>query len=773
MNISRNIAKSISAKLLVSTGIAITLVLGVSDYALVSETRSRTEAATIEKAQAEARAIAFEVNSELGMLSATARSVASSIAAGHHNGTLQRESVIDMLKPVAADNQLALESWFLEAPNAFDGQASSFKGNLQKGSNANGIFAPGWLKNQDGTLTQLALDEFYGEDSWTKATSSMKPLMTAPFMAQDLKLPLASISFPIRVDGKTLGITGIDISLQSLMKHVGELRPFGTGRVLLVAQNGNWLVGPNESMSMQPYKDIGEDKMTNALNTLEPFVLGQVVDEAAGGFTRVVQPFAIAGLGTTWLAIVDVPTSIVDAAVWQQTVMLAVGGFLVLLTVVFALYIAARRFIRVPLSSLVADVRRLGGGHYERAVAGQKRDDEIGSVAQALEQFRFALADTSRIQAEADTHRSAAESERFKSEEERARSVALQRRIVSTVGNGLSALSQGDLSHRITEDFPGEYQKLKSDFNDALSSLEETMNTMNLSVVNIGSGAGEISSSASDLARRTEQQAASLEETAAALNQLTEQVTASADNARKAAETVNLACDEATTSGDVVRAAISSMNGIEQSSVEVSRIIGVIDDIAFQTNLLALNAGVEAARAGEAGKGFAVVAQEVRELAQRSAKAAKEIKVLINTSADQVKDGVELVRKTGQALQKISDQVTGINILIREISMSANEQAVGLKEINIAINQMDQVTQQNTAMVEEATAASAALNDEAQTLKHLALRFKTSDFERLGGTELGGMAIRMRSPAASVSIGRACNPRRSALGNAAVNWEEF
>jgi methyl-accepting chemotaxis protein len=228
----------------------------------------------------------------------------------------------------------------------------------------------------------------------------------------------------------------------------------------------------------------------------------------------------------------------------------------------------------------------------------------------------------------------------------------------------------------------------------------------------------------------------------------------------------------------VVQKAIASMHGIEQSSTEVSRIIGVIDEIAFQTNLLALNAGVEAARAGEAGKGFAVVAQEVRELAQRSANAAKEIKTLINTSAVQVKEGVDLVGRAGETLHKIAEQVMGINGLIRQISASASEQAIGLKEINQAVNQMDQVTQQNAAMVEETTAASVTLNDEAQTLKTLVTRFRVSG-QRNAATALRSTAQQMRAPAAPAPRAAAPAPRRAVAqsrGSAAVaqdNWEEF
>jgi methyl-accepting chemotaxis protein len=197
-----------------------------------------------------------------------------------------------------------------------------------------------------------------------------------------------------------------------------------------------------------------------------------------------------------------------------------------------------------------------------------------------------------------------------------------------------------------------------------------------------------------------------------------------ADGAGQANGVVVAAKEDAERSGEVVRDAVAAMSGIETSANEISQIISVIDEIAFQTNLLALNAGVEAARAGEAGKGFAVVASEVRALAQRSAEAAKEIKALISTSAGQVQDGVELVGKAGDALQRIVAQVSEITILVTDIAASAKGQATALVEVNTAVNQMDQMTQQNAAMVEESTAASHSLASESQQLADLVGKFQ-------------------------------------------------
>ena len=296
--------------------------------------------------------------------------------------------------------------------------------------------------------------------------------------------------------------------------------------------------------------------------------------------------------------------------------------------------------------------------------------------------------------------------------------------VVTTLAEALDHLAQGDLAYRIDTTFPREFEQLRTDFNGAIGRLSSTLNDIVTTASAIRGGAGEMSAAADDLSRRTEHQAASLEETAAALDEITVTVRNTASGAKTASEVVLAARADARTSGEVVSHAVDAMSKIESSSSQIGKIIGVIDEIAFQTNLLALNAGVEAARAGEAGKGFAVVASEVRALAQRSATAAKEIKALVEASAAQVETGVRLVGETGGVLQRIVDRVAEIDGLITNIAASAQEQATGLHQVNTAINEMDQVTQQNAAMVEQSTAASHALVQESQGLAESVARFR-------------------------------------------------
>ena len=296
---------------------------------------------------------------------------------------------------------------------------------------------------------------------------------------------------------------------------------------------------------------------------------------------------------------------------------------------------------------------------------------------------------------------------------------------VSMLAQGLSRLAAGDLTVRIEADFEAHYAQLKIDFNAAVESLRATMSAITLATTGFVGGSDEIAGASGDLSRRMEGQVARLAQTAAALDGITTAVQRSADGAAEASAVVSTAKTDAERAGGVVKDAVGAMSEIEQSSGEITQIIGVIDEIAFQTNLLALNAGVEAARAGATGKGFAVVAQEVRALAQRSADAAKQIKALIATSTQHVARGVNLVGETGAALSGIVAKVADIDALISGVVRSARAQAGELVQVNVAVNEMDELTRQNASVLETAAASAGGLRAEAEDIATRLTRFQT------------------------------------------------
>jgi methyl-accepting chemotaxis protein len=381
------------------------------------------------------------------------------------------------------------------------------------------------------------------------------------------------------------------------------------------------------------------------------------------------------------------------------------------------------RSVTRPIRQVKGVLTAIAAGETGMAVPCTAYPNEVGEMARAVEVLRNSVEESAALRArEADQQRAMA-TERFESERSSGAAAERQARAIGELGWALEALAAGNLSVSLG-DIGADYAKLRRDFNAAVEALHNAIAAISETGHVVRDSASDISGATGNLAKRTEQQAAALEETAAALDEITATVGTAAERAREARVMVAETKASAGRSGEIVRSAVDAMGRIEASSSRISQIIGVIDEIAFQTNLLALNAGVEAARAGEAGRGFAVVAQEVRELAQRSANAAKEIKALISTSVHEVETGVALVRSTGDALVEIAVLVEKVNAHVETIATTAHEQSGGLREINASVNHMDQMTQQNAAMVEETTAASQTLAEQSHHLQHLLSTFR-------------------------------------------------
>jgi methyl-accepting chemotaxis protein len=462
-----------------------------------------------------------------------------------------------------------------------------------------------------------------------------------------------------------------------------------------------------------------------------------------------------------------------------------IGALTLLVGGLIAFFVA--RSISNPITALTKGMRELAEGNFGVVLPGLKRKDEVGDIAKAVETFKVKASEKAEREAaekteqdrQAEVERQAALT-RMSDEFEAAvggivqsavagdfsKRVALEGKtgLVLNVGTSinslcdnvakalhdligmLGALAEGNLSQRITNEYQGDFAELKNNANTAAERIGQIVGQIKQSAREVSDASAEISGSTTDLSQRTEEQAASLEETSASMEEIAATVKKNAENAQQANQSTAKARDVADRGGEVVAKAVEAMAQIEASSGKISDIIGVIDEIARQTNLLALNAAVEAARAGEAGRGFAVVASEVRTLAQRSSQAAKDIKDLITNSNGQVRSGVELVNKAGAALGNIVESIKEVAALVSDIAGASIEQSTGVEEVNKALTQMDEVTQQNSALVEENAATAKTLEHQAKNMDERVAFFRLdADAVHASGAEDAKPAPRSRA----------------------------
>ncbi len=720
---------SLASKLMLAAGAVISFLLLTASVLVVINAGGVVRRLSDSNADALASQASSEVAAEIGRVESAGRAMALAIGSAHEAGLRDRSTFLALIRPQATVQDTVLGSWFMEVPGAFDPAGSAYAGNAASGSDAAGRFTPYYVQEGGKVILQpMDAGDEYEQPYYTVAVKTGKPAMVEPYAetVAGKTVLMTSAVFPVYSNGRLIGVAGLDMALDGLSQTLSSIRPFGDGNVMLLSPQAAWVSHPDASQRMKIFGDRDAEAVKAAV------AAGQVLRQPhlklkSGQVERLIIPAPLKGLNSTWAVVMDVPSRHITGPARSLAIALAIGGLIIMGLVLAALSVATRTFVAQPLGLVTQAIKSISAGQYDRPVSGTGSADEIGTIARALDQFRHDLAENRALRAGQEAAELAADQQRRQVEHERMVNAEKQETVVNALATALGRLAGGDLTGQVREAFPPEYEALKRDYNTALTKLSNAMSIISGNSRSMRSGAGEISQAADDLARRTEQQAASLEETAAALEEITATVKRTADSARQARELVTRARHGAEESGEVVRNAVTAMGAIEASSVQIGQIIGVIDEIAFQTNLLALNAGVEAARAGESGKGFAVVASEVRALAQRSAEAAKEIKGLINASAQQVRSGVDLVGATGVALDRIMTDVSEINTLVGEIAASAHEQATGLQEVNIAVNQMDQVTQQNAAMVEESTAASHGLAGEANALSRLIDQFRTDD----------------------------------------------
>ena len=757
---------------IIATGVATSVATaGILLWLSYNEVRQRSIAEMTNSAQTSAA----NIETRFQGIKTLSWNMRSALYAMKQSGAPSRDAMNALLKQLLQDNKNALGVSTGWEPEAFDGKDGDHKGKAD--SDATGRYIPYFARSGSEIVYSPLLDyDTPGPgDYYQVPKTTGKDLVTEPYSYKiDGKdVLMASVMVPLSIDGKFVGVTGVDTALDELASELNKLKPLGDGFVALLSKGGSFVSYPDPSVLGKTLKDSGLDANAWAKLIASPRQVFEMTKKDGSVDMAVAVPVNLLP-DTTWYTIVSVPKATVFASLSSlanTSIVVIIGATAIMVLVGWMCSVRFRR----RLGAMIGATGEIAHGRTDVDLSEAAHADEIGELARSLEVLRDATIAKARLELEAEEGRDVSEKERRARAEEAADRDGQVQFAVAELANGLQRLAEGDMTHRLNSQFVGPLDQIRHDFNTSVEKLQSALRTVGDNASAIQSGSDEIRGASDELAKRTEQQAASVEQTAAALEEITTSLKDASRRAADAGSLVDRTRADAEKSGEIVKNAVIAMGGIESSSREISNIIGVIDEIAFQTNLLALNAGVEAARAGEAGKGFAVVAQEVRELAQRSANAAKEIKKLITNSGQQVQTGVTLVGETGKSLEAIVFQVQEINQHVMAIVRSTQEQSTGLNEISAAVNTIDQGTQKNAAMVEESTAASHALASEATALSALLGQFRIG-----GSTAQAPRAVTATSthrPATSPARVLGARVKQS-FGSAATaqqpaDWQEF
>ena len=617
--------------------VAFALTIGLLTY----QASTLQKAVVLKYTEQLARTHASQTSARIDVALDSARAMAQALRGIKSVGLTDRTATDAMLKSVLEGHTSFLGVWTCWEPDAFDGKDAEFAGT--PGHDATGRFIPYWNRGAGNLAIEPLVDyEKPGVgDYYLLAKQSGDETLIEPYAYKvaGKDVLMTSVVVPIQVDGKFVGVVGIDLPLDGFQVEVRKIRPYDTGFASLISNSGLYVADVDD-------KNVGKDLGTTATDLAIKAAIqaGQTHeshyfdDQLQTDMTRFYVPVKVGATKTAWSFAATVPDDKALAEAHQLRYMAAGLGLLSVLVVTLGLNVLITRLVLRPLGgepSSAADIAaRVADGHLDTPIALAAHD--TSSLMAQLKHMQENLA-----------------------------------RVVTKVRAG---------SH------------------------------------SVATASAEIAQGNHDLSSRTESQASALQQTAASMEQLSGTVKQNADSARQANQLALNASTVAVQGGEVMHQVITTMKDINDASRKISDIIGVIDGIAFQTNILALNAAVEAARAGEQGRGFAVVASEVRSLAGRSAEAAKEIKRLIGASEQRVDEGSALVDQAGSTMLEVVNAIKRVTDIMGEISAASSEQALGVNQVNQAVSPMDQVTQQNAALVEQMAAAASSLQSQADEL---------------------------------------------------------
>ena len=585
-----------------------------------------------------------------------ARTLAAAMVALKASGHADRQTANAILRSVLEKNPRFIGVWTGWEPNAFDGRDADFASAI--GHDATGRYVPYW--NRGGTNGSATVEPLVDYDKLGSGDYYQLPKSTGgnvlvepyPYQIGGKSVLITTLSVPIQIDGRFVGVAGVDIPLDGIQEMVQSIRIYQSGYASLLSNQAVYVAAKNPSQIGKPMvatDGFAEEQLQSMREAIRSGRRLETVfhdAQANADATRILVPLQLDGITTPWSFAATVPTDEILAQVHRLQWTSAALGLLSIALVSIVLAFAMDRLVLRPIggepSDAAALAERVAQGDLSRTIA--LRENDRSSLMFQLKTMQDSLAS-----------------------------------VVAHVREGAEA---------------------------------------------VATASAQISQGNHDLSGRTESQASALEETAASMEQLGSTVRQNADHAHNASTLARQASDVAAQGGEAVARVIHTMQGINDSSRKIADIIGVIDGIAFQTNILALNAAVEAARAGEQGRGFAVVATEVRNLASRSADAARQIKTLIQASVERVEAGSTQVAEAGGTMARVVSSVHEVQTLIQEITHATTEQSNGISQVNVAVAELDRMTQQNASLVEESAAAAENLREQALSLADSVNRFK-------------------------------------------------